>query len=112
MPEIHADIVAQVILLAREASSRGGGNPAAEAELSEFIAAQNVDDRLALVAIAWIGRESFSAEEWDEAIETARTEATTATETYLTGMPLLADYLEDGLEALGISSTDAEDDLL
>ena len=112
MPEIHADIVAQVILLARETSSRGGGNPAAEAELKEFIAAQNEEDRFALVALAWIGRESFGPDEWGDAITTARQEATTATEDYLIGMPLLADYLEDGLEALGISAADAEDDLL
>ena len=112
MPEIQAHIVAQVILLARATSSRGGGNRAAESELREFIAAQNVDDQFALVAIAWIGRESFAPEEWDEAIRTAREEATTTTEDYLTGMPLLADYLEDGLEALGVSASDAEDDLL
>ncbi|MCR9087930.1 MAG: DUF3775 domain-containing protein [Rhodobacteraceae bacterium] len=112
MPEIHAHIVAQVILLARETSSRGVGNPAAEAELREFIAAQNEDDQYALVAIAWIGRESFAPQEWDEAVRTAREEATTSTEDYLTGMTLLADYLEDGLEALGISATDAEEDLL
>lgn len=112
MPEIHADLVAQVILLARESSTRGGGNPAAEAELREFIAAQNEDDQYAMVAIAWIGRESFAPDEWDEALTTAREEATTSTEDYLTGMPLLADYLEDGLETLGISATDAEDDIL
>ncbi|MEM1360886.1 MAG: DUF3775 domain-containing protein [Pseudomonadota bacterium] len=112
MPEIHADVVAQVIMLARETSSRGGGNPTAEAELREFIDAQNEEDKVALVAIAWIGRENFEPEEWDDAVRTARQEATTETVDYLLGMTLLADYLEDGLEALGISAADAENDLM
>ena len=37
-----------------------------------------------------------------EAIATAKQEATTPTEDYLLGIPLLADYLEDGLAKLGI----------
>lgn len=59
-----------------------------------------------------MGRESFTSEEFDEAVALARQEATTALETYLGNMPLLADYLEDGLEAMGISPSDAEDDLM
>ncbi len=110
MPEIHSDIVAQVILLAREAED--SGDATARAELSGFIDALNDDDALSLVALAWIGRESFTADEYDEALRTAAEEATLSTAGYLTGMPLLADYLESGLEAMGISATDAEDDLM
>ncbi|MBE3638995.1 DUF3775 domain-containing protein [Mangrovicoccus algicola] len=110
MPEIHPDIVAQVILLAREAEDSGSST--ARAELSAFIAGLTEDDALALVAIAWIGRESFAPEEWDEALSTARDEARSPTESYLAGLPQLAGYLEDGLEALGISAGEAEEDLM
>ena len=58
-------------------------------------------DRLRLVAIAWIGRDTFDAAELEEAIETAKAEKTSPTEDYLLGMPHLSDYLEAGLEALG-----------
>ncbi|WP_138468501.1 DUF3775 domain-containing protein [Poseidonocella sp. HB161398] len=110
MPEIHADIAAQVILLAREAED--SGDSTARAELSSFIAGLNEDEALMLVALAWIGRESFTPDEWDEAVQTAREEARVPTADYLSGMPQLSGYLEDGLEAMGISSADAEDDLM
>jgi hypothetical protein len=83
-----------------------------EAELRAFIAALNEDEKANLVALAWIGRETFDPDEWDEAVETARTEASTPTEDYLMGMPRFTDYLEDGLEKLGISPTDEEEHFL
>jgi len=50
-----------------------------------------------LVALAWVGRGTYSKEEWREAIATARSEHSRRTAEYLLGMPLLGDYLEDGL---------------
>lgn len=110
MPEIHADIVAQVILLAREAED--SGDQTAQAELKAFLEGATEEDAFSLVALAWIGRESFSADEYDDAVQTAREEATIPTPEYLSEMPLLADYLEDGLEAMGISAGDAEDGIM
>ena len=78
---------------------------------ADFIAGLNEDEQFALVALVWIGRETFEPEEWDEAVATARDEATAPTEDYLMGIPLLADYLEAGLERMGIDPTEAEDDL-
>jgi hypothetical protein len=63
------------------------------------------------VALAWIGRGTFAPEDLDEAVETARNERVNATSRYLLGMPLLADYLEEGLDKLGISVEDAESDI-
>jgi hypothetical protein len=77
----------------------------------DFIAKLNRDEQASRVAVRGIGRESFEPEERDEAIETARIERTTPTEDYLMGKPRLAALLERGLEALGISPEDAEDDL-
>jgi hypothetical protein len=72
----------------------------------------NEDEQASLVALAWIGRGSFGPEELEEALSTARTEHTNRTEDYLLGMPLLPDYLEEGLDRLGYSVEDAEDEAL
>ncbi len=105
MLEIAPASVVQVILMSREGK-------VAEAELHEFIAGLNDDEKPQLTAIAWIGRGAFEAEEFDEAVATAIAEATTPTEDYLMGMPHLAENLEAGLEALGIDVTGEEEDLL
>lgn len=100
--------VANVIIRARkfDADIPGSGQGR---ELRAFIAAMNEDEQAALTAIMWIGRETFDASEFDEAWRTAREEASAPTEDYLLGVPMLADYLEDGLNALGISFEEAED---
>lgn len=85
---------------------------ATRAELKTFIQDLNEDEQASLVALTWIGRGSFGPEELDEALETARTEHVNRTEDYLLGMPLLADYLEEGLDRMGYSVEDAEDDAL
>lgn len=119
MLQISPDKVAHVIIRAREIDADYGGFGEGEAggdssvaELREFIATLNEDEQASLVALMWIGRETFSAEELEEAIETAKAEATAPTEDYLMGIPMLADYLEDGLNELGISLEDAEDGVM
>ena len=82
------------------------------AELVGFINALNDDEQAHLVALAWIGRGTYGPEELDEAVDTARSERVNVTSRYLIGMPLLAEYLEEGLEKLGISVEDAESDIL
>jgi hypothetical protein len=83
-----------------------------QAELKAFIRDLNEDEQVSLVALAWIGRGSFGPEELDEAMATARSERTSRTEDYLSGMPLLPDYLEEALDRLGYSVEDAEDDAM
>ncbi|MGA7457605.1 MAG: DUF3775 domain-containing protein [Methyloceanibacter sp.] len=85
---------------------------ATQEQLKEFIRDLNVDEQASLVALAWIGRGSFAPEELDEALATARAEQNNRTDDYLLGMPLLPDYLEEGLDRLGYSVEDAEDDSL
>jgi len=100
--EISPQKVVQVIFWAREKRD-------AEAELRGFIAAMNDDEKASLVALTWIGRETFEAGDLAEAIATAKEEATSPTENYLVNMPLFADYLEAGLEAVGISASEVEE---
>lgn len=78
-------------------------------QLYDYISGLNADEQANLVALMWVGRETFGPDEFDEALETARAEATAPTEQYLSGIPGLAEYLEDGLDALGIDVTDAEE---
>ncbi|HXS08299.1 MAG TPA: DUF3775 domain-containing protein [Rhizomicrobium sp.] len=55
------------------------------------------DERIQLVALAWLGRGTYDLSEWRAALETARLEHRRRTAEYLLGLPLLGDYLEDGL---------------
>jgi Protein of unknown function (DUF3775) len=87
-------------------------NDPTRAELATFIDGLNYDEQANLVALAWIGRGTFEKEEFAEAVETARGERINATAGYLLGMPLLADYLEEGLEKMGYSVEDSENDVL
>jgi hypothetical protein len=82
------------------------------AELAAFIDALNEDEQVHLVALTWLGRGTYSIEEFDEAVQTARDERVGSTSAYLIGTPLLADYLEEGLDKLGISVEDAQEDIL
>ncbi|PQO23823.1 hypothetical protein C2I36_05835 [Rhodobacteraceae bacterium WD3A24] len=105
MLEISPRKVAHVIFQARE-----GGM--ADHELHAFIDSMNVDEKASLVALAWVGRGAYEAENFAEALEIARAEATTPTADYLMGMPHLAENLEAGLEAMGIDVGDVESDFL
>ena len=66
-------------------------------ELLGAIRALNEDERMRLVALAWLGRGTYSKEEWRDAVATARSEHSRRTAEYLLSLPLLGDYLEDGL---------------
>ncbi|CUH51192.1 Protein of unknown function [Shimia marina] len=105
MLEISAWKVAQVVLMARELDR-------AEGELRAFIDRLNEDEQASLVAVMWIGRDSFTVDDIGEALMTAKTENTVPTADYLLGSPHLSDHLENGMEALGLSLSDEEDDLV
>ena len=130
MLTINPQKVAQVIIRAREFDAKvarwdtpgdsresdtileSRSNDATEQELRTIISDLNDDEKAELVAVMWIGRESFGADEFAEAVATAREEATTPTADYLLGVPLLSDYLESGLEELGYNIEEAEEGIL
>ena len=105
MLEISLTKVANVILMARELDR-------AEGELRAFLERLSEEEQVDLVALMWIGRGSFDADEFQEARETASAEATVPTPDYLIGTPHLSDHLESGLDELGLSAADEEDDLI
>ena len=78
-------------------------------ELLGAIRELNEDERLQLVALAWLGRGTYDLSEWREALDTARSEHRKRTAEYLLGLPLLGDYLEDGLAMFDDGIVDADD---
>lgn len=76
-------------------------------ELMEYIARLDVEEQVHLVALAWLGRGTYDLSEWHDAVETARGEHNNRTAHYLLGLPLLGDYLEEGLSAFGQSCGDS-----
>ncbi len=78
-------------------------------ELVAFIGGLDLDEQINLVALAWLGRGTYDLGEWGEALAIARSEHTNRTAQYLLGLPLLGDYLEEGLAAFGESCEGVED---
>ena len=105
MVEIASNKAEQVALMAREIER-------AEPELRAFISDMNEDKQAELVALVWVGRGVFEAEEFGQAVATARAEKTTPTEDYLLATPNLAYDIEAGLEALGVDVTAAAEDVM
>ena len=83
-----------------------GANAAIRRELVEFIRDLDVDESAALVALTWIGRGDFEADDWQSAVAAAAERSEGPTWKYLLGIPLLPDYLEDALSAFGRSCED------
>jgi hypothetical protein len=72
-------------------------------ELTSLIDALSVDEQIDLVALTWLGRGDYSADEWQAARADAAQAHNKNTVGYLLGTPLLADFLEEGLSQLGYS---------
>jgi len=77
-------------------------------DLKAFIDSLNEDEQADLVALTWIGRGTYTADDWDEAVEVAHEEHPKRVARYLMSQPLLADELEEGLSELGFSCEDVE----
>jgi hypothetical protein len=78
-------------------------------ELVSFIDDLPDDQKIDLVALMWLGRTNGSAGDWPALREEAAEAANTRTTDYLLGSPLVGDFLEDGLSALGYAC-DAPDE--
>jgi hypothetical protein len=85
-----------------------GAGDATRQELFDAIRALNDDQRIELIALAWVGRGTYGLDEWQEALDTAYAEHARRPASYLLSMPLLGDYLEDGMAEFdeGIVDTD------
>jgi len=77
-------------------------------ELSSLINSLSEDEQIDLVALAWLGRDDYSASDWPEVREEAARAHNERTAEYLLGMPLVGDFLEEGLSMLGYSCEEFE----
>ncbi len=124
MPDINTDKVCYVIAKARELEGEDNGmeadasNPTDDnfhsmltddaynsirAELKAYIDAMDEDEQCELVALTWVGRGDYTAEEWKAAVAEARGRRDAPTSTYLLDNPLLASHLDYGLAEFGES---------
>jgi hypothetical protein len=77
------------------------------AELRSYLRAMDDDELEDLVALTWIGRGDYTIDEWEDLMSEVRdVRASQNTVRYLIGIPLLGDYLEDGLNEFGLSCTE------
>jgi Protein of unknown function (DUF3775) len=77
-----------------------------EQELRNAIDGLGIPERQELLALMWLGRGDYDAESWSEALQQARQTQSASETTYLLGTPLLGEYIEEGVSALGLSLED------
>ena len=127
---ISPETVGYIIIKAREFDAKDeasepdpGSNPADDKEtavledhpddpvvdeLTALIDALSEDEQVDLVALAWLGRGDYTADDWTSVREDAARAHNRRTAGYLLGIPQLGDFLEEGLALLGYSFADLE----
>ena len=125
MLDINPDTVCRLIQLAREFHAQVDvvipeteGNPSGDwaaqtlanhaddmtfQEFRSIVRDLEPDQQQQVVALLWTGRGDYSEDEWEDALEQARYDWTPYTAEYLIVHPLLANYLEEGLDIFGYS---------
>jgi Protein of unknown function (DUF3775) len=93
----------QMLGASRTDDSEEGPDPAYQ-ELKATIDDLEPDQQVDLVGLMWLGRGDYSVDEWDKALAEAGASWNRRTAEYLIGTPLLADYLTDGLDQLGLEA--------
>src|ERR1700693_135658 len=132
---ISKEKICFVVLKAREfdvkdadtSSDEDGSNPAddrmvevlenrpddpVDQELVAFIEAMSEDEQVDLVTLTWLGRGDGGLEDWDDLRAEAARVHNRRTASYLLGIPLLPDFLEEALAAFGRSCEEFEEDHL
>jgi hypothetical protein len=89
--------------------SRGGAT--GRSELASFIRGLNVDEQVDMVALMWLGRGDGEIGNWRDLRAQAAQAHNNRTAAYLIGTPMLADYLEEAMDAFGVSAEDFEESL-
>ena len=84
------------------------GDDPTEQEIRGFIRAMTEDEQIDLVALTWLGRGDGTLEEWADLRGEAERQHNNRTAAYLLGIPLLGDYLEEGLNQFGKSCADED----
>ena len=77
-------------------------------ELTGALESLNEDEMVEVMALTWLGRGDYDKNEWGEALAHARRVRDENVVRYLTGIPQLGDYLEEGLSRFGHSCESVE----
>jgi Protein of unknown function (DUF3775) len=77
-------------------------------ELTSLINSLSEDEQIDLVTLSWLGRDDYSAADWTSVRQEATRAHNQRTADYLLGMPLVGDFLEEGLSMLGYSCEEFE----
>lgn len=78
-------------------------NDSVEAEIEAALDDLAEDQRAEVLALAWIGNGTFDISDWDEAVSEAANPDSDPILEQLMDMPMLAAYLDAGLEAFDLS---------
>ncbi|MBK8175565.1 MAG: DUF3775 domain-containing protein [Rhodospirillales bacterium] len=82
-------------------------DPAIE-ELKRFFESLSEDETIELLALTWLGQGDYDVEEWGDALADAKEYADERRVEAFLGIPLLGDYLEEGLAEFGLSCAEFE----
>ena len=77
-------------------------------EITSLVDSLSVDEQVDLVTLMWLGRDNYTAADWNAVREEAAAAHNERTAQYLLGTPNLGDLLEEGLSMLGYSCEDYE----
>lgn len=77
-------------------------------EIRAFLEGLNEDESAEILALVWLGRGDYVVGEWETVVSTALEDVDSRRPEALLGIPLLGDYLEEGLSQLGHSCEDVE----
>lgn len=77
-------------------------------EIRGLIEGLNEDEIAEVVALIWVGEGEYDADEWSEALADARLDTESQQLEALLSIPLLGDFLEDGLAELGYSCEETD----
>lgn len=83
-----------------DAMERHGEDPIV-GEFRSIIADLDRGQQAQVVTLMWVGRGDYDLAEWSDALADAEEQLTDYTADYLLAHPMLADYLDEGLEMLG-----------
>ena len=83
-------------------------NPSVVSEAEGLIDAMNTDEQRELIALSLVGAGEYAKEEWDDAMDAAKSHPEPTTSAFLLGNPTVSDSLEEGLAMFGFSCSDFE----
>jgi hypothetical protein len=77
-------------------------------EIADFVNALSEDQQIDLVTLTWLGRDDYTADDWPTVREEAARAHNRRTAVYLLGIPMVGDFLEEGLSMMGYSCEEFE----